>query len=143
MKVRNGSPPCVKRYDRPWSWRKVARDPHSWPIRASAKPAIRPCTHGGIYWPPTAEQLDWGKAAPSLTPVSPSRPAQEKTAPAECPPRRRIISIDGGDGVQTAPSPIVTPPRSPGPAVGDPIYLLTMDPIALGNTSPRNGCAPQ
>ena len=94
-------------------------------------------------YPPTSEQLAWEKADPSLTTVSPPRPAKKKTDPADHHPRRRMISIEGDAGAPTAHVPLVTPSRSPEPAFGGPIYLLTMDPIVLGSTSPSNGGVPQ
>ena len=130
-------------YAAPGPQRLVARGRNSWPIDADAKPANQAGTLGGHYWPPTAERIDCEKAAPSLTTAPTPRHAKQKTYPADPQSISRMISIEGNAGVPTAPVPLLTPPRSPGPAVGGPSYLLTMDPIVLGNTSPSNGCVPQ
>ena len=125
------------------SWWENARDPPSWPNDADIKPVKQAGTRGGHYWPPSADQISWEKPSSPDTAAPPPPTSKRKTAPADPQPRKRMVAIDAEAGAPTAPVPLGTPPRSPEPAEPEPRYLLTLEPLVLGNTSPGKVCAPR
>ena len=130
--------------------------------KGGSPPVRQEGARGGQYWPPSQRKIEWeekairGRKNDPIHPCAPlvTLPHPNKFRPmlgtamyaikkiaTETAKGRNCASAPSGlnranTGAPNAATPLVTPPHSPSPYGGDPSYLLTLDPITPGQTSP-------